>query len=61
MYISELISIDSLENTNHEFKLKLETEKEKNEKWAKSIVAYANTSGGYIYVGVANLQRLGMN
>ena len=46
MYISELISIDSLENTNHEFKLKLETEKEKNEKWAKSIVAYANTSGG---------------
>lgn len=54
MYISELISIDNLENTNHEFKLKLETEKEKIEKWAKSIVAFANTSSGYIYVGVAN-------
>ena len=38
MYISELISIDNLENTNHEFKLKLETDKEKIEKQAKVLL-----------------------
>ncbi len=54
MYISELVPIDNLENCSYEFKLKLDSDKDKIEKWAKSIVAYANTASGYILVGITN-------
>lgn len=49
-----MLQIDNIENSNYEFKLKLESEKDKIEKRAKHIVAFANTSSGFILVGVAN-------
>ncbi len=52
--ISELIPADDLENQNYEFKLALDDDKEKIERWAKTIVGFANTSGGYLLVGVTN-------
>ncbi len=42
----------SIETTNCEYKLDLETAKPKS--WLKTVVAFANTVGGHIYFGVTN-------
>lgn len=52
MKINELFKDVILENLNYEFKLKLN--KENPLKWAKSIIALANSNGGYIFIGVNN-------
>ena len=51
MKINELYSDILAEDTKYEFKALLNP----NEplKWAKTIVAYANGEGGYIFVGVS--------
>ena len=52
MKINELYSDILTEDTKYEFKAILNP----NEplKWAKTIVAYANGEGGYIFVGVSD-------
>ncbi len=52
--IEELIGTDAFENKEYEYKLKLESSTDKIEKWAKTLVGFANTYGGYILVGVSN-------
>ena len=52
MKINELYSDILLENTKYEFKAILNSDKPV--KWAKSIVAFANGEGGYIFVGVSD-------
>lgn len=52
--IEDLVGADFFENREHEYKLKLESNSEKVEKWAKTIAGFANTYGGYIFVGVSN-------
>lgn len=52
--IEKLIGADLFENREYEYKLHLETSVDKIEKWAKTLVGYANTYGGYIFVGVSN-------
>lgn len=52
MKISELYSDITMENSNYEFKAQLNAENPV--KWAKTLVAYANGEGGYIFVGVSN-------
>ena len=52
--LEELIQADFFENKECEYKLHLETSEDKVEKWAKTLVGYANTYGGYILVGVSN-------
>lgn len=52
--VKELLNIDNLEDKYYEFKLLLESDKDKVEKWAKSIVGFANTCSGHILVGVKN-------
>lgn len=52
MKITELYSDILIENTKYEFKALLTPENPI--KWAKTIVAYANGDGGFLFVGVAN-------
>jgi len=52
MKINELYSDILIENTKYEFKAILN--QDNPVKWAKTIVAYANGDGGYIFVGVSN-------
>lgn len=52
--IQEIIESDFFENKEYECKLQLESTTDKIEKWAKTLVGYANTYGGYIFVGVSN-------
>ena len=52
--LEELVQADFFENKECEYKLHLETSEDKVEKWAKTLVGYANTYGGYILVGVSN-------
>ncbi len=52
--IREIIESDFFENKEYECKLQLESTTDKIEKWAKTLVGYANTYGGYIFVGVSN-------
>ena len=52
MKINELYSDILIENTKYEFKAILN--QDNPVKWAKTIVAYANVDGGYIFVGVSN-------
>ena len=52
--LEELVQTDFFENKECEYKLHLETSEDKVEKWAKTLVGYANTYGGYILVGVSN-------
>ncbi len=52
--ITDLISFEGLENDNYEFKVKLESSDDKVEKWAKTIVGFANSYSGYILVGVTD-------
>ena len=49
-----LVNADVFENKECEYKLHLETSEDRVEKWAKTLVGYANTCGGYILVGVSN-------
>lgn len=52
MKINELYSDILIENSKYEFKAILN--QDNPVKWAKTIVAYANGNGGYIFVGVSN-------
>ena len=57
MLIQELIPNIDLENYNVEFKGLIDSGKNKNGEskeliWLKTIVAFANTSGGTMYIGV---------
>ena len=52
MKITELYSDVLLEDTHYEFKAVLNSDNPI--KWAKTIVAYANGNGGYLFVGVSN-------
>lgn len=52
MKINELFSDILMENTQYEFKAVLN--QDNPIKWAKTIVAFANGEGGYIFVGVSN-------
>lgn len=52
--LEDLVDTDIFENKECEYKLHLETSEDKVEKWAKTLVGYANTCGGYILVGVSN-------
>ncbi len=53
-FLVEIIDKLKFENTGIEFKLKLESDKDKIEKWLKILAAYSNSDGGFIYVGVNN-------
>lgn len=52
MKINEVFSDVITENTHYEFKAILNSDNPV--KWAKTIVAYANGNGGYLFVGVSN-------
>lgn len=52
MKITELFSDVLIEDCNYEFKAILNSDNPV--KWAKTIVAYANGHGGYLFVGVSN-------
>ena len=52
--IGELVETLDLENKECEYKLKLEAGDNKVEKWAKTLVGFANTYGGYMFVGVSD-------
>lgn len=52
--LEDLVDADIFENKECEYKLHLETSEDKVEKWAKTLVGYSNTCGGYILVGVSN-------
>lgn len=53
-YVIELIDSSLFEDKEFEYKLNLESDKDKIEKWAKTLVGYANSYGGYLLVGVNN-------
>ncbi len=53
-YLVEILDKSEFENKEYEYKLKLESEVDKIEKWAKTIVAFSNCIGGTIFVGVNN-------
>lgn len=50
MTITELIGINTLENSRIEFKLRLN--REDAEGWLKTVAGFSNASGGIIYIGV---------
>ena len=52
MKISDLYSDILIEDTKYEFKAILN--KDNPVKWAKSIVGYTNSEGGYLFVGVSD-------
>lgn len=52
--LEELVNADIFANKECEYKLHLETSEDKVEKWAETLVGFANTYGGYILVGVSN-------
>lgn len=56
--LEDLVDADIFENKECEYKLHLETSEDKVEKWAKTLVGYANTCGGYILVGVSKKKTL---
>lgn len=51
-YLVEITDASIFENREYEFKLKLDSEQERIEKWAKTLVGFANDGGGTIFVGV---------
>lgn len=53
-YIVELIDTSIFENKDCEYKLMLDSNQEKVEKWAKSLVGFSNSEGGILFVGVNN-------
>lgn len=52
--IEELIPSVFFENKEYEYKLQLESSSDKIEKWAKTLVGFANSYGGYMLVGISN-------
>ena len=66
MLITDLLPEVNVENYTSEFKARLLTgvdkHKEDNElKWLKEIVAFSNTQGGTVYVGVNDTSHLRKN
>ena len=53
-YLVEIIPGLDFENRECEFKLLLEKDSEKVEKWAKTLVGFANSVGGSMFVGVSD-------
>ena len=53
-YLVEIIDKLKFEDTELEYKLKLESSQERTEKWLKTLAAYSNSDGGVVYVGVNN-------
>lgn len=51
-YLVEILNQLEFENEECEYKLRLESDTDKIEKWAKTIVAFSNCIGGIIFVGV---------
>ena len=51
-YLRELIGNECFESIDLEFKSVLDNDEYRLEKWVKTIVAFANTQGGMLYVGV---------
>lgn len=51
-YLAEIIDSSFFENEECEFKLKLDSDLSKVEKWAKTIVGFSNANGGQLFVGV---------
>lgn len=52
--ITDLVPCKGVEDKSYEFKLKLESDEEKVEKWAKTLVGFANASSGHMLIGVSN-------
>lgn len=50
MYLEEIISGLSLEDSKNEFKVRLNRDDIKN--WLKTVAGFANAKGGFLYVGV---------
>lgn len=50
MYLEEIVSGLSLEDSKNEFKVRLNREDIKN--WLKTVAGFANAKGGFLYVGV---------
>ncbi len=53
-YLVEILDKLKFENEEYEYKLKLDSDLGKIEKWAKTIAAFSNCIGGVIFVGVNN-------
>lgn len=53
-YLVEILNKLEFENKEYEYKLKLDSNLDKIEKWAKTIAAFSNCIGGIIFVGVNN-------
>ena len=54
MYIEELMPGTNLEDYNNEFKGMIDDRQGKAIGWLKTLTAFANTSGGSLYIGVDN-------
>ena len=52
--IKDFISESYFENKEYEYKLSLESQEERIEKWAKTLVGFSNEIGGTMLVGVNN-------
>lgn len=52
--LEDLVNTNIFENKECEYKLHLEANEDKVEKWAKTLVGYANSYGGCILVGVSD-------
>jgi len=53
-YLAELLGHGLFEDEKCEFKIKLEKAQDKAEDWLKTIVGFANSDGGTLYVGVSD-------
>lgn len=53
-YLVEIIDKFKFENCEIEFKLKLDNDIDKVEKWLKTLAGFSNSHGGFLYVGVNN-------
>ena len=53
-YLVELLGHGLFEDKECEFKIKLEKAQDKAEDWLKTIVGFANSDGGTMYVGVSD-------
>lgn len=53
-YLVELVDSSLFENKEIEYKLKLEADPDKIEKWAKTLVGFSNSGGGILFVGVSD-------
>lgn len=53
-YFVEIADASLFENTEYEYKLKLDSSVDRVEKWGKTLVAFSNSFGGHIFVGVSD-------